>query len=175
MRKLKTNELDRISAEEFKATSKSNFVVVLDNIRSANNVGAAFRTGDAFKAERILLCGITSTPPHRDINKTALGAQDTVAWTHFEDVLDAINQLVDEGYEIVIIEQIDTSISLQSFIPDPSKKYAYVFGNEVKGISEHILEKATMALEIPQYGTKHSLNISVTIGITLWQHMANSL
>ncbi len=169
MKKLGVTELNRLSQEEAKNADKAPFVVVLDNVRSLNNVGSAFRTSDAFGIEKIVLCGITGTPPHRDIHKTALGAQETVAWEHAETTKKAIEQLKSEGYKIALIEQIDTSISLEKYSFSKKEKTAFIFGNEVFGVSEEVLELADVAIEIPQFGAKHSLNVSVTIGVVLWE------
>lgn len=169
MKKLTVTELNRLSQEEAKAAQKVPFVVVLDNIRSLNNVGSAFRTSDAFGIEKIVLCGITGTPPHRDIHKTALGAQETVVWEHAATTKLAIEQLKTEGYKITLIEQINTSISLEKYSFSKEEKTAFVFGNEVFGVSEDVLDLADVAIEIPQFGVKHSLNVSVTIGVVLWE------
>ncbi len=168
MRKIKNDELDRLSPEEFKNVTKNPVVLILDDVRSAMNVGSAFRTSDAFRVEKIFLCGITAQPPHREINKTALGAQDTVAWTHVESISTCISELKKEGYQIVAVEQADESISLLDFKIEATEKYAFVFGNEVYGVSDQVVEDADNVLEIPQYGTKHSLNISVSVGVVLW-------
>ena len=169
MRKLGVTELNRLSQEEVKEAKKAPFVVVLDNIRSLNNVGSAFRTSDAFGIEKIVLCGITGTPPHRDIHKTALGAQETVEWEYAESTKIAIEKLKLEGYKIALIEQIDTSISLEKYSFSKEEPTALVFGNEVFGVSEDVLELADVAIEIPQFGAKHSLNVSLTIGVVLRQ------
>lgn len=168
MRKLKNEELGRLSIEEFKGIEKIPLVVVLDNVRSLNNVGSAFRTSDAFLIEKIFLCGITGTPPNREINKTALGSTDSVDWLYVENVMDAVTRLKNENYQIVSIEQADNSIMLQDFIPEKNLKYAFFFGNEVFGVDEKVVGLSDHCVEIPQYGTKHSLNISVSIGIVLW-------
>ncbi|MFA0961955.1 RNA methyltransferase [Roseivirga sp. BDSF3-8] len=168
MRKLKTEELQRLSIEEFKIKKKIPLVLVLDNVRSMANVGSTFRTGDAFRIEKILLCGITAQPPHREINKTALGATDSVDWAYTENTTEAISELKKAGYTIAVVEQAEGSTALQSFMPDPAQKIAVVFGNEVFGVSDEVIELADVVLEIPQYGTKHSLNISVTVGIVTW-------
>ncbi|AHM61249.1 tRNA/rRNA methyltransferase SpoU [Flammeovirgaceae bacterium 311] len=168
MRKLKLDELNRLSPQEFEQLPKHPLVLVLDNIRSLNNVGSAFRTADAFAAEKIYLCGITGTPPHREIHKSALGAQETVAWAHAPDVADLCRRLKEEGYQLLAIEQAEGSTQLQQFRPAEGQKYALVFGNEVEGVSEGVMKLADAALEIPQWGTKHSLNVSVTMGIVLW-------
>ncbi|MEQ9402528.1 MAG: RNA methyltransferase [Cyclobacteriaceae bacterium] len=172
MRKITNEELNRLSPEEFKKMEKIPVVLILDDVRSAMNVGSAFRTSDAFAVEKIYLCGITAKPPHREINKTALGAQDTVEWEHTEDIIQLSNQLKDTGVTIVVVEQADESVSLPDFVPDHGRKYAFVFGNEVFGVKDEIVETADMVLEIPQYGTKHSLNISVSIGVILWDFVS---
>ncbi len=172
MRKIPNAELGRLSIEAFKRAEKFNFVVVLDNIRSMNNVGSAFRTSDAFKCEKILLCGITARPPHREITKTALGATESVQWEYFPTTLEAVQTLKKQNYIIVAVEQTDVSIQLHQFKPIKNKKYAFIFGHEVKGVSENILPQCDMALEIPQFGTKHSLNVSVSIGIVLWDFVS---
>ncbi|NLR94662.1 MULTISPECIES: RNA methyltransferase [Flammeovirga] len=169
MRKLSMDELNRVSAEEFKNQEKNNIVVVLDNIRSLNNVGSSFRTGDAFAIEKVVLCGITGKPPHRDIHKTALGAQDTVTWEHHESTVEAIEKLKEDGYKVIAVEQVEGSTMLQDFETTKEEKVALVFGNEVMGVSDEAIAASDMALEIPQFGTKHSLNVSVTIGVVLWQ------
>ena len=168
MRKLKNEELDRLSVEEFKETRKFPIVVMLDNIRSMNNVGSAFRTSDAFLVEKLILTGITAQPPHRDIHKTALGATDSVSWEYYESSIEAVEQLRSEGYKIFAVEQVENSIMLDDFTPDPSEKYCLVFGNEVMGVDQEVIDQADGCLEIPQFGTKHSLNISVSIGVVLW-------
>jgi len=167
-RKLQNSELNRLSIDEFKQTQKLPIVVVLDNIRSQHNIGAAFRTGDAFRINSIFLCGISSTPPNAEIHKSALGAEDSVEWQYFENSVDAINILKQKGYTIVSIEQTTDSIMLNNFAPDTNKKYALIFGNEVHGISQPVVEASDLCIEIPQEGTKHSLNVSVSIGIVLW-------
>ena len=171
MKKLSTSELNRVSVDDFKGTEKIPLVVVLDNIRSMHNVGAAFRTGDAFAIEKIFLCGITATPPHRDIHKTALGATDSLAWEHTTTTNEALEKLKAEGYTICIIEQTDQSVQLNTFQFEAGKKYAVVFGNEAFGVEDAVLPLADVALEIPQFGTKHSLNVSVCLGVVLWEAM----
>ncbi|WP_296699485.1 RNA methyltransferase [Algoriphagus sp.] len=171
MKKLSMDELERLSLEEYKEVKKSPIVIVLDNIRSLNNVGSAFRTGDAFRIKKIYLCGITGTPPHRDIQKTALGATDSVEWSYSESTVEAINSLKKEGYKICALEQVDQSIFLNEFQPSQDDKIALVFGNEVFGVEEEVLQACDHVLEIPQLGTKHSLNISVTLGIAVWDLM----
>ena len=168
MRKLKNEELGRLDLEDFRHTPKLPIVLVLDNIRSMHNVGAAFRTADAFAIEQIYLCGITARPPHREIHKTALGATDSVVWKYEKDTLKACQELHQKGYEIVAIEQADQSTSLEVFSPGKEKKYALAFGNEVFGVGEEVVASADLCLEIPQFGTKHSLNVSVSIGVVLW-------
>ncbi len=168
MRKLQNDELNRLSVDEFKKSKKTPIVVVLDNIRSFNNVGSAFRTADAFRIEAIYLCGITARPPHREIHKTALGATESVAWKYFEKTEKAITELADRNYEMISIEQADKSIMLNNFKPSARKKYALIFGNEVQGVENHIIGMSDTVVEIPQIGTKHSLNITVSMGIVLW-------
>lgn len=169
MKKLALEELGRISVDEFKEAEKLPVCIVLDNVRSLHNVGSAFRTADAFRIEKIFLTGITGTPPHREIQKSALGATESVAWEYAEHTIDAVNKLKAAEYDIIIIEQTTRSESLQEFRPVADKKYALVFGNEVEGVSEEILSLGDAALEIPQSGTKHSLNVSVCLGIVTWE------
>jgi len=168
MRKLKNSELDRLSVEEFKDVKKTPLIVVLDNIRSLNNIGSVFRTSDAFLIEKIYLCGITATPPHKDIHKTALGSTETVAWEYVENTLELIQQLKSENVIVASIEQAENATMLNDFQPKANQKYALVFGNEVKGVSQPVVSASDMILEIPQFGTKHSLNISVSCGVVLW-------
>jgi tRNA G18 (ribose-2'-O)-methylase SpoU len=168
MRKLKNHELNRKNITDFKAANKTPLIVILDNIRSLNNVGSVFRTSDAFLIEKIFICGITATPPHKDIQKTALGATDSVNWEYAEDALSLVKKLQKEGVKIVSIEQADDSTLLQDFIPEQNQKYAVIFGNEVKGVQQNIVDTSEYCVEIPQYGTKHSFNISVSVGIVLW-------
>ncbi|WP_370088852.1 RNA methyltransferase [Ekhidna sp.] len=172
MRKIKNEELNRLSTDEYKSAEKNPVVLVLDDVRSAMNVGSAFRTSDAFRVEKIYLCGITAQPPHREINKTALGAQDSVEWEHAEQITDCITNLKQAGYQIVAVEQADESTSLLNFKIRSDQKYAFVFGNEVFGVNDKVVETADTVLEIPQYGTKHSLNISVSIGVVLWDFVS---
>lgn len=174
MRKLKNEELGRLEPEEFKKVKKLNACIILDDIRSLNNVGSAFRTSDAFLVEKIWLCGITGTPPHREINKTALGATETVDWAHEQDILSLIAKLKKEGWIIASIEQADKSTSLDQFQPDPEKRYAFVFGNEVFGVKDEVVKASDLVLEIPQFGTKHSLNISVSLGIVVWDFVVKT-
>ncbi len=169
MRKLKLQELNRLDITGFKASVKIPIVVVLDNIRSAMNVGSVFRTSDAFGIERIVLSGITATPPHREITKTAIGATSSVEWEYCKDNSEAIKSLKTQGYIIVAIEQTDSSISLLDWEVPLNQKIAVVMGNEVDGVSEEVLSLSDMAIEIPQYGTKHSLNVSVCTGVVLWE------
>ena len=169
MKKLKLEELGRISVDEFKDAEKIPVCIVLDNVRSLHNVGSAFRTADAFRIEKIYLTGITGTPPHREIQKSALGATESVAWEYVESPAKAIQDLKNQHYQIVIIEQTTESKALNSFTPQPAAKYCLVFGNEVNGVSEEVIAQGDLALEIPQIGTKHSLNISVCLGIVCWE------
>jgi 23S rRNA (guanosine2251-2'-O)-methyltransferase len=175
MKKLSMDELNRLSAEEFKESDKFPYVLILDDIRSMNNIGSVFRTSDAFKVEKVYLCGITATPPHREIQKTALGADETVAWEHVEDVLQLVKKLQSEGYIVAAVEQVENSVSLLDFQPQPNQKYAFVFGNEVFGVNQNVVEQSDFCLEIPQYGTKHSLNISVTAGVVSWDFVSKVL
>lgn len=168
MRKLKNEELDRLDIEGFKNANKTPVVVVLDNIRSLNNIGSVFRTSDAFLIEKIYLCGITATPPNKDINKTALGATESVAWEYKESTLDVIQNLNADGYTSLAIEQAENATMLQNFKVKPNEKYVLIFGNEVKGVSQEVVNICSGVLEIPQFGTKHSLNISVSAGIVIW-------
>lgn len=168
MKKLKLDELGRISVDQFKEAEKIPVCILLDNVRSLHNVGSAFRTADAFRIEKIYLTGITGTPPHREIHKTALGSTESVAWEYVEKPEQVADKLKHDGYQIVVIEQTTESIPLQLFNPEREKKYCLVFGNEVNGVSEAVIEQGEVALEIPQVGTKHSLNISVCLGIVVW-------
>jgi tRNA G18 (ribose-2'-O)-methylase SpoU len=168
MKKLKLEELGRITVEEFKEVQKLPVSILLDNVRSLHNVGSAFRTADAFRIQKIYLTGITGTPPHREIHKTALGSTDSVTWEYVEKPEEAVKKLKADGYEIVIIEQTTESIPLQKFNAEKGRKYCLVFGNEVHGVSEPVIELGDVAIEIPQSGTKHSLNISVCLGIVVW-------
>jgi len=168
MRKLKITELKRLSPEDFKKTEKTPLIIILDNVRSLHNVGSVFRTSDAFLIEAIYLCGITATPPHSEIHKTALGAEDTVEWQYFEHTLDAVSMLKQKNYRILAVEQAENSISIDKFrIED--ERYAIVFGNEVKGIDQAVMDFCDACIEIPQFGTKHSLNVSVAAGIVIWE------
>jgi tRNA G18 (ribose-2'-O)-methylase SpoU len=168
MRKLKNSELDRLSVEEYNGVAKTPITVVLDNIRSCNNIGSVFRTSDALLIENVMLCGITATPPNKDIHKTALDAEKSVSWEYFEETEEAIHKLKEAGYRVFAVEQVENSISLPDFIPAKNEKLALVFGNEVKGVQQSVVDICDGAIEIPQYGTKHSFNISVSAGIVLW-------
>jgi len=168
MRKLKITELNRISIEEFREAKKLSLIVVLDNVRSLYNIGSVFRTCDAFRIDSIYLCGISATPPHQEIHKTALGAEDTVNWKYFKDTIDAIEDLKSKGYYIYSIEQVEGSIMLENLQLDKDYKYAIVLGNEVKGVQQQVVDISDSCIEIPQYGTKHSLNVSTTAGIVIW-------
>ena len=168
MRKLLNEELPRLSKEEFKQQDKTPLIIVLDNVRSHLNVGSVFRTADAFLIERIYLCGITGTPPHRDIHKTALGATETVTWRHYETTTAAVEELKAQGVKIIAIEQAENAVMLDTFIPEHGQRYAVVFGNEVDGVEQAVVSAADVVIEIPQYGTKHSLNIAVSAGIVVW-------
>lgn len=169
MRKLKNSELARLSLDEFKATKKTPLIVILDNIRSLNNVGSVFRTADAFRIEHIYLCGITASPPHKDIQKTALGSTESVDWSHAEDTVGVVQDLKAKGIKVWAVEQAEKATFLQHFKPKTGTTYAVVFGHEVKGVSQNVVSICDGVLEIPQFGTKHSLNISVSCGIVLWQ------
>jgi len=168
MRKIKNEELGRKNVDEFKSAEKIPLVIVLDNVRSLHNIGSIFRTADAFLAEAIYLCGITATPPHREIQKTALGATESVEWKYFKTTIEACDVLIKNGYELIAIEQAEGGISLDQFSPDKKKKYAIIFGHEISGVSEEVMQKVQGAIEVPQAGTKHSLNISVCAGIVTW-------
>ena len=169
MRKLLNEELNRLTVEEFKEAQKIPLIIVLDNVRSMNNIGSVFRTSDAFLVKKIYLCGITASPPHKDIHKTALGATESVEWEYFENSLDALKILKDEGVFTLAVEQAEKSIDLEKFEPEPGKSIAVVFGHEVRGVHQDVVNFCEAALEINQYGTKHSLNISVCAGIVIWE------
>lgn len=169
MRKLRNEELERLSIEEFKESEKIPLIVILDNIRSMNNIGSVFRTSDAFKVEKVFLCGITATPPHKDIHKTALGATDSVEWEYAEDTVAVVEQLQNNGYHVASIEQAEGSESLSDFNVEKNGKYAIVMGHEVKGVQQKVVDACNSVIEIPQYGTKHSLNISVCTGVVVWE------
>jgi tRNA G18 (ribose-2'-O)-methylase SpoU len=168
MRKLKNSELDRLSVDEYKAIEKTPVTVVLDNIRSCNNIGSVFRTSDALLIEKILLCGITATPPNTEIHKTALDAEKSVPWMYFAETETAVEKLKEDGYRVFAVEQVVNSIMLPDFHPKKGQKLALIFGNEVKGVQQSVVNLCDGAIEIPQYGTKHSFNISVSAGIVLW-------
>jgi tRNA G18 (ribose-2'-O)-methylase SpoU len=168
MRKLKSSELDRLSVDEYKEIAKTPITVVLDNIRSCNNIGSVFRTSDALLIEKVVLCGITATPPNKDIHKTALDAEKSVPWEYDEETEVAVAKLKELGYCVFAVEQVENSIMLPDFLPEKDQKLALVFGNEVKGVKQSVVDLCDGAIEIPQYGTKHSFNISVSAGIVLW-------
>jgi len=169
VRKLQNSELGRITPEQYREADKSPLIIILDNVRSLSNTGSVFRTADAFRAEAIYLCGITGTPPHREINKTALGATESVPWEYHDSAIEPILILREKGYRIVAIEQVEGSVSLADFRIEPGVRYAIVFGHEINGISQEVLDLCDMCVEIPQFGTKHSLNIAVTAGIVMWE------
>lgn len=168
MRKLENSELNRKSIEDFKIADKTKLIIILDDIRSLNNIGSVFRTADAFLIEKIFLCGITATPPNKEIHKTALGATETVAWEYQSDVLDVVKKLKNDGVTVLAIEQVENAQLLNEFVANPDKKYALIFGNEVYGVSQKAIEISDGCIEIPQLGSKHSLNISVSAGIVIW-------
>ena len=167
-RKLLVEEMGRVSVEEFRETEKIPLVVVLDNVRSQHNIGSVFRTSDAFLVEEIVLCGITATPPQAEIHKTALGAEDSVKWSYVEETTDAISRLKAGGYTLLAIEQTENSLMMDEMQPDKGGKYAVVLGHEVHGVQQEVIDMCDHCIEIPQYGTKHSLNVSVTAGIVIW-------
>lgn len=173
-RKLLNIELGRVSAQEYKELPESGIVLVLDNIRSAHNVGSAFRTADSFKIDKVWLCGICAVPPSAEIHKSALGAEDSVEWEHVDDTMEAITRLKSEGYVVLSAEQTIGSVMLDEFSPQQGQKYAVVFGNEVSGVRQDVVDASDMVIEIPQYGTKHSLNVSVSVGVVLW-HLRSRL
>jgi len=175
MRKLRNSELNRLSIEDFKNSEKTPLIVVLDNIRSLNNVGSVFRICDAFLIEKIYLCGITATPPHKDIHKTALGSTDSVDWEYVKDTEKAIADLKHRNVHICSIEQTEAATMLHHFKPENDKKYALVFGNEVEGVSQNVIDMSDDSIEIPQYGTKHSLNISVSCGVVVWDFFSKMI
>lgn len=168
MRKLSMDELNRPTLEDFKKQEKLKVTLLLDNVRSLQNVGSIFRTSDCFSVEKIILCGITGQPPHRDIERTALGATKSINWYYYKSINQAIEELKSDDYKIIAIEQADSSIYLNNFNPSKQEKYALIFGNEVNGVSEEAMEKCDACIEIPQFGTKHSFNIVVSAGIVLW-------
>lgn len=169
VRKLQTFELGRVSLEEFKEAEKLPHVFVLDNVRSAHNVGSVFRTADGFAFEAVYLCGITAKPPNKEIHKAALGATESVRWAYFEHTLEAVATLKEQGYQIVSVEQAEGSVSIFDFVLETDQKYAFVFGNEVKGVEQDVIDASNSCLEIPQFGTKHSFNVSITAGIVMWE------
>jgi tRNA G18 (ribose-2'-O)-methylase SpoU len=170
MKKLKNDELGRLTVSGYKSAHKIPVVLVLDNVRSLNNVGSVFRTSDAFRVAGIYLCGITGTPPHREIRKTALGATESVDWQYRDNTGDVLKELKGQGFKLLAVEQVDPSISLEDFLPDRETKYVFVFGNEIQGVSADLLSLVDGCIEIPQFGTKHSFNISISVGIILWHY-----
>ena len=168
MRKLKNSELPRLALDDFKKKKKSPLIIILDNVRSLNNIGSVFRTSDAFLIEKVYLCGITACPPHKEIHKTALGATDSVDWEYAENTVDLVEKLNHAGVVTIAVEQADKSVHLNNFMIDQNHKYALIFGNEVKGVQQSVVDRTKYCLEIPQYGTKHSLNISVSCGVVVW-------
>lgn len=174
MKKLKITEMERLAPSEYKVSPKIPLVIVLDGVRSMNNVGAVFRTADAFRLEHIYLCGITGTPPHPDIHKTALGAEDSVPWDYYGQATDCISDLLEAGYQVLALEQAHGSISLSDFTPEATDRYALVLGNEVHGVSQGVMDMVSGCLEIPQYGSKHSINVSIAAGIAIW-HIARPM
>ena len=172
-RKLLNIELERVTPEEYRVLPESGIVVVLDNVRSAHNVGSAFRSCDSFKVDMLWLCGICAVPPSSEIHKSAIGAEESVPWEHSASTLEAVESLKKDGYTIVSVEQTVGSVSLESFIPSEGEKYAFIFGNEVDGVSQEVVDESDFTLEIPQFGTKHSLNVSVSVGVILW-HVTNA-
>ncbi|NIJ51761.1 RNA methyltransferase [Dyadobacter arcticus] len=175
MRKLGIEEINRLTVEEFKGSEKFPFVIVLDNIRSLNNVGSFFRTADAFRAKKIILCGYTPCPPHREITRSALGAELSVDWQSDVDTIEVVRELKAEGFKVWCVEQAEGSIYLQNFNPEPGMPHAFVFGNEVEGVQDEVIELSDGCLEIPQFGTKHSFNVSVSAGIVLWDFVKKGL
>lgn len=175
MRKLSVDEMDRMTVEEFKESQKFPFVIVLDNIRSLNNIGSFFRTADAFRAEKMLLCGYTQQPPHREITRSALGAEMSVEWEKYPTTLDAVKHLKSSGYAVWCVEQAEGSVLLQNFEPSVDTPYAFVFGNEVEGVDNEVIAASDGCLEIPQFGTKHSFNVSVSAGIVLWDYVSKKI
>ena len=169
MRKIRTIEMQRLSIEEFKEADKLPLIVVLDDVRSMYNIGSVFRTCDAFRVEALYLCGICQTPPSTEIHKTALGAEDSISWKYFKTALEAVDELKKEGYQVLSVEQVEHSTKLQTFIPQANKQYAVVLGNEVKGVHQEVVDASDGCLEIPQLGTKHSMNVSVTAGIIIYK------
>jgi tRNA G18 (ribose-2'-O)-methylase SpoU len=174
MRKLQNRELGRKTVEQFRQSEKAPYIIVLDNVRSQSNVGSVFRTADAFLAESIYLCGITSCPPHREIQKTALGATESVDWKYYQRTADAVKDLKEKGYIIIAIEQAEGSMELQNLNLKGDKKYALIFGHEVNGVDQEVIDNCDLCVEIPQFGTKHSFNIAVSVGIVLWHFSTSS-
>jgi tRNA G18 (ribose-2'-O)-methylase SpoU len=169
VKKIKNNELNRLSVEDFKSAQKTQIIIVLDNVRSLNNIGSIFRTADAFLIDHIYLCGITATPPNKDIQKTALGSTDSISWSYEKDTLSIVKKLQSKKIKVIAVEQVENSVMLQDFKTFENDVYALVFGHEVKGVSQEVVSQCDMVIEIPQYGTKHSFNISVSCGIVLWE------
>lgn len=168
-RKLLNSELGRVKPQEYRELPESGLVLVLDNVRSAHNIGSAFRTSDAFKVDKVFLCGICACPPSAEIHKSALGAEDSVPWEHWQETIELVRHLKAAGYKVVSVEQTVDSVSLENFSSAEGEKYAFVFGNEVDGVSQEVVDESDFVLEIPQFGTKHSLNVSVSVGVVLWQ------
>jgi len=168
MRKLKNSELKRKTISEFKEAIKTPLIIILDNVRSMNNIGSVFRTADSFLIKKIFLCGISAEPPHKDIQKTALGSTDSVDWEYFKSTYELVKSLINKGIKVVAVEQAEGSISLENFKPEKNELYAFVFGNEVKGVSQEVVDLIDETIEIPQFGTKHSLNISISAGVLIW-------
>ena len=175
MKKLSMDELNRLSVDEFKNTKKIPLVLVLDNVRSLLNVGSVFRTSDAFMVKKVYLCGITGTPPHKEIEKSALGATESVEWSYVDETVAVVKELQAEGYKIWAVEQTENSTMLNDFVPQPEQPYAFVFGNEVFGVEDEVIALCDGVLEIPQFGTKHSLNISVAAGVVVWDFLSKTL
>ena len=174
MKKTKIEDLKRIEVDQFKKKKKREVIIILDNVRSLNNIGSCFRTSDAFIIKKIYLVGITGSPPNKDIDRTALGATESIDWKHVSSISKIEKELKEEGWKIALIEQTDESIKLQNFNPKSDEKFAFVFGNEVFGVSDEALQCAELAIEIPQFGTKHSFNITVSLGIVLWDHLTKT-
>jgi len=169
MRKLQNSELGRKTVEQFRVSNKAPFIIVLDNVRSQSNVGSVFRTADAFLVEAIYLCGITARPPHREIQKTALGATESVIWRYYQSTIEAVNELKNNGYCLIAVEQAEGAVELQDIYAESGKKYALIFGHEINGVDQKIIDMCDQCIEIPQFGTKHSFNIAVSAGIVLWE------
>lgn len=175
MRKLQVEEMNRLTVDEFKESEKFPFVILLDNIRSMNNIGSFFRTADAFRAEKIYLCGYTQHPPHREISRSALGADLSVHWEKAERTIDVVLRLKSEGFKAYAVEQVEGSIYLQNFIPDAGKPHAFIFGNEIDGVDQEVIAAVDGCIEIPQFGTKHSFNVSVSAGIVIWDYVSKNI